>query len=53
MSGPRVMVAQMRRLNVDVKYIEVPGGNHIDIAVPNLPAIFEFFEAHFKRKEGS
>jgi hypothetical protein len=31
-----------------VKYVEVPGGNHTDIAVPNLPAMFDFFDAHRK-----
>jgi poly(3-hydroxybutyrate) depolymerase len=52
-AGSRAMVAQMQRLGVDVQYIEVPGGNHIDIAAPNLPAIFDFFDAHTRRKPGS
>ena len=47
-SGSRTMVAKLKELGVEVKYIEVPGGNHTDIAVPNLPAIFDFFDTHRK-----
>jgi poly(3-hydroxybutyrate) depolymerase len=42
-AGSRNMVTAMRSLGVDHVYVEVPGGNHTDIAVPNLPAMFEFF----------
>lgn len=44
-AGSRAMVAEMRKLGVDHVYVEVPGGNHLDIVVPNLPAMFEFFNA--------
>ena len=47
-SGSRNMVAAMKTHNVDHVYIEVPGGNHIDMVVPNLPAVFDFFDK--KRK---
>ena len=47
----RMMVAAMKKLNVEVKYIEVPGGSHTDVAAPNMAAIFDFFEAH--RKESA
>ena len=47
-AGSRNMVAAMKKLGVDHVYVEVPGGNHTDIAVPNLPAMFEFF--HAKRR---
>jgi poly(3-hydroxybutyrate) depolymerase len=46
--GSRAMVEAMRKLGVEVTYIEVPGGNHINIAAPNFPAIFDFFEKHRK-----
>ena len=46
--GSRTMVAEMKKLGVDHVYVEVPGGNHTDIAVPNLAAMFEFFNS--KRK---
>ena len=38
----------MKTHNVDHVYIEVPGGNHVDMVVPNLPAVFDFFDK--KRK---
>jgi predicted peptidase len=41
-NGSRTMVAEMKKLGVDVTYIEVPGGNHTDVVVPNLPKVFEF-----------
>jgi poly(3-hydroxybutyrate) depolymerase len=50
--GSRVMVEAMQKLGVEVKYIEVPGGNHINIAAPNFPAIFDFFDAHRKKAGG-
>jgi hypothetical protein len=30
---------------VDVTYVEVPGGSHTDVVVPNLPKAFEFLAA--------
>jgi poly(3-hydroxybutyrate) depolymerase len=42
-TGSRGMVAAMKTLGVDHVYVEVPGGNHTDIVVPNLAAMFEFF----------
>jgi poly(3-hydroxybutyrate) depolymerase len=50
-SGSRTMVAAMAKLGVDHKYIEVPGGNHTDIVVPNLAGMFDFFDT--KRKASS
>jgi poly(3-hydroxybutyrate) depolymerase len=47
-SGSRTMVAEMKKLGVDVTYIEVPGGNHINVVAPNLAAMMDFFDA--KRK---
>ena len=43
------MVEGLKRLGGVVKYIEVPGGNHIDVVAPNLSAMFDFFDAHRKR----
>jgi predicted peptidase len=50
-AGSRNMVAQMKSLGVDHVFVEVPGGNHTDIVVPNLAPMFEFFEG--KRRPGS
>lgn len=47
-NSSRVMVEAMRKLGVEVKYIEVPGGTHGDVAAPNMSAIFDFFDAHRK-----
>ncbi len=46
--GSRRMVARMKELGMEVKYIEVPGGGHSDVVAPNIPAVIEFFEAHRK-----
>ena len=43
-AGSRNMVAPMKTLGVDHVYVEVPGGNHTDIAVPNLAPMFAFFD---------
>jgi len=47
-NGSRSMVAAMKKLGVDYQYVEVPGGNHIDVVVPNLKGAFDFFDS--KRK---
>lgn len=46
--GSRAMVGEMKKLGVDVKYIEVPGGNHVNVAGSNMAAIFDFFDTHKK-----
>jgi predicted esterase len=45
----RVMVEAARKLGIEVKYIEVPRGNHVDIVVPTFKDVFDWFDAH-KRK---
>ena len=50
-SGSRNMVAEMKKLDVDHVYVEVPGGNHSDIAVPNLGADVRVFQR--KAKNGA
>lgn len=49
-NGSRSMVAEMKKLGMDVTYIEIPGGSHTDVVVPNLAAAFEFLAAHQKEK---
>jgi poly(3-hydroxybutyrate) depolymerase len=44
-AGSRTMVEALKKLGVEVTYIEVAGGNHIDVVVPNLPRVFEFLAA--------
>jgi hypothetical protein len=36
------MVAALKKAGADVTYIEVAGGSHTDMVVPNLPEAFEF-----------
>jgi predicted esterase len=47
-SGSRNMVAALKKLNANVTYVEVPGGSHTDMVVPNLPPAFEFLAAQKK-----
>ena len=47
--GSRNMVAALQKVNANVTYIEVPGGSHSDVVVPNLPRAFEFMSTHRKR----
>jgi predicted esterase len=44
----RDMVAEFQKLGMDYKYTEVPGGDHDGVVVPNLAALFDFFDT--KRK---
>ncbi len=45
-TGSRSMVEALKKLDAEVNYIEVPGGNHTDIAPANMSNIFDFFDAH-------
>jgi poly(3-hydroxybutyrate) depolymerase len=47
-SGSRTMVAKLKELGTEVKYIEVPGGLHSDVVAPNIAAAIDFFDAHKK-----
>ncbi|HZS09828.1 MAG TPA: prolyl oligopeptidase family serine peptidase [Blastocatellia bacterium] len=47
----REMVKAGQELGIKIKYIEVPGGNHTDVAVPAMKDIFDWFDAH-KRQPG-
>ncbi len=49
-SGSRTMVAALKKAGADVTYIEVVGGSHIDMVVPNLPQAFEFMS---RQKKGA
>jgi poly(3-hydroxybutyrate) depolymerase len=47
--GSRAMVDEVKRLGGVVQYVEVAGGDHINVVAPNLAAMFDFFDAHPKR----
>jgi len=48
----RTMVAAGKKLGAEIKYMEVPGGDHGNVVAPNFPAVFEWFDTH-KRKSGA
>ncbi len=49
----RKMVKAGKELGIEIKYIEVPGGNHTDIAVPAFKDIFDWFDAHKRQPAGA
>jgi poly(3-hydroxybutyrate) depolymerase len=51
--GSRAMVAELKQLGAEYKYIEVPGGVHSDVVAPNLGAVLDFFDAHVKKPSKS
>jgi predicted peptidase len=48
----RVMVNMGKKLGAEIKYIEVPGGDHGSVVAPNFPAVFDWFDTH-KRKNAA
>ena len=46
----RLMVEAGKKLEVKIEYIEVPGGGHVDIAVPNFGKMFDFFAKQAREK---
>lgn len=44
-SGSRNMVAALNKVKANVTYLEIVGGTHTDIVVPNLPLAFEFMSS--------
>ena len=52
-SGSRNMVAALKKLNANVTYLEIPGGSHTDVVVPNLEKAFDFLASQRKGVPGS
>lgn len=50
-SGSRNMTAALKKAGADVTYIEVAGGGHSDVVVPNLPKSFAFLAQHKKARK--
>ncbi len=42
-SQSRVMVEAGKKVGAKIEYVEVPGGSHVDIAVPNFAPMLDFF----------
>ncbi|MEX2212494.1 MAG: alpha/beta hydrolase [Phycisphaeraceae bacterium] len=51
-AGARLWAEAMKKHKLTYEYIEVAGGNHIDVAMKNMPKIFEFFEKQQKAGKG-
>ena len=45
------MVEAAKKLGAEVKYIEVPGGNHVGVAAPTFKDVFDWFDAHRKEQK--
>ncbi len=48
-AGARRWAEAMKKNEMKYEYIEVAGGGHVDIAMQNMPKIFEFFDKHKKK----
>ncbi|HEX8186286.1 MAG TPA: prolyl oligopeptidase family serine peptidase [Blastocatellia bacterium] len=45
----RVMVAMGKKLGVELKFIEVPGGDHGSVVAPTFKDVFEWFDTHRRK----
>jgi predicted esterase len=48
-AASRAMVAEMKRLGIEHRYIEVRGGGHGSVIGPNLAAALDFFDRHRRK----
>ncbi|MBI1760000.1 MAG: prolyl oligopeptidase family serine peptidase [Acidobacteria bacterium] len=49
----RKMVKAGKDLGIEIKYNEVPGGDHGSVAVPAFPEIFDWFDAHKRQPKAA
>jgi predicted esterase len=47
----RVMVEAAKKLGVELKYIEIPGGDHVTVAARTFKDVYDFFDTH--RRKGA
>lgn len=45
----RVMVNAAKNLGTEIKYIEIPGGNHVDVAAATFKDVFDWFDTHRRK----
>ncbi|MEK6405853.1 MAG: prolyl oligopeptidase family serine peptidase [Acidobacteriota bacterium] len=45
----RVMVAMGKKLGMEIKYVEVPGGDHGNVVAPTFKDVFDWFDAHRRK----
>jgi predicted peptidase len=48
-AGPRRWAKEMKEQGINVEYVEVAGGGHVDVATKNMPRVFEFFSKQAKK----
>src|SRR5215467_1806308 len=49
----REMVDAGKKAGVEIKYMEIPGGTHVGVALPAFKDIFEWFDAHRRKPESA
>ena len=49
-STARKWVEQMNKFDMTYRYVEIKGGGHMDVAIRNLPEVFDYLNRH-KRGE--
>src|SRR6185503_5116058 len=47
----RVVAAAGKKLNIEMKYIEVPKGTHGDVVAPHFKDVFDWFDTHKRKVE--
>jgi predicted esterase len=45
----RVMVEAAKKLTVEIKYIEIPNGDHISVALRSFSDVFDWFDSHRRK----
>jgi predicted esterase len=45
----RVMVDTAKKLGIELKYVEVPGGDHGSVVAPTFKDVFDWFDAHRRK----
>ena len=45
----RVMVEMGKKLGIEIKYIEVPGGDHGSVVAPTFKDVFDWFDTHRRK----
>jgi predicted esterase len=46
----RAVVAMGKKLGIEMKYIEVPGGSHVDVVAPHFKEVFDWFDMHTRKR---
>src|SRR5262245_13536277 len=49
----RKMVKAGKELGIEIKYIEVPGGNHGNVVASSFKDVFDWFDAHKRQPKGA